>query len=355
MLALTTSYVLSPRSAQWGAVLDSLPHDVYHSAEYSTLSGFGQEGEAMAFVYQEDGSSFLWPYLLKPIEGAPGFYDAGSVYGYPGPAGTAEPEFLARAWEALLEQWRSQGVVSAFTRFHPMLNNHELLTTIPAARGGLRECGNTVSIDLTLPLEAQAQQIHRNMRADIRKGREAGLITSLDADWKHIAEFVAAYQDTMARCGSRPEYVVDEQWVSQFRETIGANAHLFVTKQGEAVAAAMIVITYGPFVHCHLIGTAPEFAALSPSKVMFDDVRQWGSRNGYATMHLGGGLGGREDALFQFKRKFSPRTHMFRTGSWILDEAKYRSLDAENRTRLAEAGIEAGEISYFPAYRYRPA
>jgi hypothetical protein len=309
----------------------------------------------MAFVYQEDELSFLWPYLLKPIAGTDGFHDATSAYGYPGPVGSSDGAFLARAWEALVEHWKSRGVVSAFTRFHPLLENSQLLEAIPEARAGIRDCGNTVSIDLTLPAEVQTQQYHKNLRYDIRKGREAGLETFADEQWAHIDAFVGVYQDTMARCGSRPEYVVDAAWVGRFREALGGQARLFVTTKGDAVAAAMIVITYGEYVHCHLIGSAPEFASLSPSKVLLDDVRQWGSRNGYTSMHLGGGLGGREDALYQFKRKFSPRTHMFRTGSWILNEAQYRSLEAKNRERLAAEGIDPGEIHYFPAYRYNPA
>jgi hypothetical protein len=72
-------------------------------------------------------------------------------------------------------------------------------------------------------------------------------------------------------------------------------------------------------------------------------------------MHMGGGLGGREDALFQFKRKFSPQTHSFRTGSWILDAPMYGALEEQNRSRLAARGIELGEVSYFPSYRFNPA
>ena len=355
MLTLGTVDLLTPTNSHWSAVLDRLDHDVYHTPEYHCLSGFGQAGAPQAFVYQEEDNSFVWPYLLTPIEAAPGYHDATSVYGYPGPVGTPNPQFLNRAWDALSDHWKSERVVSAFTRFNPLLANDRLLEGIPTATAGIKDCGNTVSIDLTLPAEMHSQQYHKNLRYAIRKARETGLVTSEDHSWARADDFVAVYQDTMARCGSRPEYVVDRDWIQNFRDTMGSRARLFVTTNDGAVAAAMIVLDYDTFLHCHLIGSAPEFAASSPSKVLLDDVRLWGIENGRSSMHLGGGLGGREDALYQFKRKFSPLTHLFRTGNWIMNAPVYRDLEEQNRATLAARGINLEDVSYFPSYRFNPA
>ena len=352
MLTLANVEVLPAGSAQWIGMLDRVRHDVYHTPGYHCLSGFGQEGTPFAFAYQEGELSFLWPYLLVPIAGAAGYHDVTSVYGYSGPGGSADPAFTARAWHALREHWTSQRVVSVFTRFHPILANFQMLDEIPAAKAGIRECGNTVSIDLTLPPDVQVGRYQKNLRQAIRKVRETGFVTTEDEDWTQAGAFVSVYQDTMTRCGSRPEYMVDESWVHNFRQSIGSPARLFVTKRDDAVAAAMIVMAYGQFLHCHLIGTASKYLPASPSKVLLDDVRIWGHQRGYGVMHLGGGVGGREDDLFHFKRKFSPLTHSFRTGNWILDETVYRELEARNRTRLAAKGVDLDRFSYFPSYRY---
>ncbi len=354
MLTQAKADVLVPTDTAWRAVLDRVRHDVFHTPEYHCLPGFGQEGQPRAFHYQEGDRDFLWPYLLTPIADAPGYSDATSVYGYPGPVGSADPEFLARAWGALQDHWGSQRIVSSFTRFNPILGNFNLLAELPAAAAGVREFGNTVAIDLTLSEKVHLQQYHKNLSYDIRKAREAGLVTAEDRDWTCADAFVAAYQDTMARCGSRPEYVVDRPWVDRFRATLGASVRLFVTKLGDSVAAAMLVIDYNHVLHCHLIGTASQHAAVSPSKVLLDDVRSWGARNGRQSMHLGGGLGGREDTLFKFKRRFSPLTQSFRTGSWILNESIYGELEARNHARLAAAGIQPDQVTYFPSYRFNP-
>jgi hypothetical protein len=355
VLTLGRSEVLSPACAKWREVLDRVPHDVYHTPEYHRLQGFGQEGTPQAFVYEETDNAFLWPYLLTSIAGAEGYFDATSVYGYPGPVGSPDSEFIARAWQALSDHWKSQRVVSAFTRFNPLLNNSQLLMGIPDAQAGIRESGSTVSIDLTQPAETILRQYSKNLRYDVRKAREAGMATVLDEKWKHLDDFVSIYQETMARCGSRPEYLVDQSWVTEFKDTISPHARLFVTRIEETVAAVMIMIEYGSNLHCHLIGSAYTVAAYSPSKVLLDDVRIWGSQRGYSAMHLGGGLGGREDDLFQFKRKFSPVTHCFHTGRWVLDDSMYRGLTESTRKKLVAQGIELSDSDYFPAYRYTPA
>ncbi len=346
--------VLSPESAQWASVLERVPHDVYHTAKYHRVPGFGQVGAARAFSYEEGDRVFLWPYLLAPIPGAEGYHDVTSVYGYPGPVGSADPAFLSRAWEALLDHWKAQRVVSVFTRFHPILENSSLLLAIPAAAEGIKVYGSTVSIDLKLPAETQYRQYNKKLRQEIGKARRAGLVTVEDEQWKHLDDFVRVYSETMARRSCRPEYLVNHAWVHTFREMLGEHAHLFITKIDDEIAAAMIVVEYQPFVHCHLLGSAPKFAELSPSKVMLDDVRIWGTSHGYGCLHLGGGLGGKEDDLFRFKRRFSETAHPFETGSWILDPVCFEQLEAEHRARLEAQGHDLSDVSFFPAYRYVP-
>ena len=184
---------------------------------------------------------------------------------------------------------------------------------------GLRLCGSTVSLDLTIPPEEQVRRYQKVLRQEIRKTRESGFVTSHDEDWRHVEEFVSHYRSTMLRRNSRAEYLIDTTWGSEFRRCLGERARLLVTKFNDEVAAALIAIEYGPYLHAHLTGINAEVVAYSPLKILLDDVRAWGTSRGLKAFHLGGGLGGREDTLYQFKRKCSPLTHEFYTGSWILD------------------------------------
>lgn len=341
--------------AGWTELLERVPHDIYHTPEYHALPGFGNRGAAQAFSYRETDSVFLWPYLLSEIDGGEGLTDVSSVYGYPGPVATGDAAFLQRAWAALKEHWKSQRVVSVFTRFHPLLANFRFFDCLDAeAIAGCRKIGPTVAIDLRPTPEDQVRSYQKVLRQQIRKTRSSGFVTHEDHDWQHAPEFVRIYGDTMARRNSRSDYLVDEAWMENFRRTLGGKARLFVTTWNGTVAAALIAMVHGPFVHAHLTGINGELAAHSPLKVLLDDIREWGTAQGLQSFHLGGGLGGREDSLFEFKRKFSPETHEFWTGSWIVDHEAYRALEDRHRSRLAANGVELGDTPFFPIYRYQP-
>jgi len=358
MVTVSNSRVLAATDPEWSDALSRLRHDVYHTQMYHGVPGFGREGEAFAYLYREGDQEFLWPYLLKPITDT-GYFDVTSVYGYAGPVSSPDTDFAERAWRGLLEAWRDQRAVSAFTRFHPMLANHKLLEGAADADGrsaaeGLRFCGSTVSVDLTLSLDEQLARYQKVHRQAVRKGYRLGLHTELDEDWHHADDFVSLYRASMARLNSRPEYLIDRPWLDEFRRLLGDHTRLFVTKLDGVVAAASLTMVYPPFLHPHLIGSNPELVEYSPIKVALDAERIWGTEQGLEAYHLGGGVGGREDGLFQSKRKFSPVTHEFFVGSWILNCPVYRELEAEHRRKLGEQGVEIADLAFFPIYRYQP-
>ena len=359
MVRLCHDQVYTVADPRWAESLDRLPHDVYHTAAYHSVPGLGRSGDAYVFVHRENDLVFLWPYLLTPTDGAAGHHDVTSVYGYAGPVASPDPAFVARGWQALLDTWRTHRVVSAFTRFHPLLGNRELVRGLLDDSGrrvddGICFRGLTISMDLTAPLDVQFGRYHKKLRNEIRRARDAGLVTTTDERWEHVGDFVRLYRDSMSRLNSRPEYFVDATWVQEFRRALGKNAHLFVTKWNGAVAAASLIMGHGSLLHSHLIGSDPALLRQSPSKALLDSVRIWGAERGFESYHLGGGLGGRQDSLYQSKRKFSPVTHEFYTGSWILDLVQYRELEMAHRLKFASQGIEIGDPGFFPIYRFQP-
>lgn len=349
----------------WMKTMEQLPHDVFHRPDYHSLPGFGHQGTPWLFTYQEgEGEAlFAWPYLLRPIPETDHF-DVSSVYGYSGPlCNRSDAAFRSRAWHELRGCWRSQRAVAAFTRFHPILCNADLAAgwsgdeAAPGPDQSLFAAGSTISIDLTLPPGEQVKRYQKVLRQEIRKAHELGFATTEDSSWDATGSFVRLYRETMARRNSKADYLVDEDWVSRFRHTLGQHARLFVTTWQGSVAAALLAIEYGPFLHAHLTGINSEMAAYSPLKVLLDDIRTWGTERGLRSFHLGGGLGGREDSLFHFKRRFSPVTHLFQTGRWILDEARYRELEREHHARLVRRGYSvdpAAAAGFFPSYRWQP-
>jgi hypothetical protein len=77
---------------------------------------------------------------------------------------------------------------------------------------------------------------------------------------------------------------------------------------------------------------------------MLDAAIQWAKAAGNRVLHLGGGVGSRNDALFQFKAGFSDLRSSFETWRVICDEARYLKL-------IEDAGVSGASVDgFFPAY-----
>ena len=350
----------------WDASLGELSHDIYHTSAYHQCSGLGSSGESWLYVYREADRKFAWPYILRDLSTLPGCEDCGycdvtSGYGYSGPVASeqaADGDFLNRAWKGLVETWRSQRVISAFTRFHPLLGNHRLLETNAesAAQAGseILECGATVALDLRIPIEQQVRRYRKTLRQDIRKIREAGFRTYHDTGWANAEAFVDIYNSTMSRLSAARSYLIDPEWLEQMRLALGDRLQLLATEYEGRIASVLLAMEYRGFVHAHLTGTHEDFQRASPLKLLLDDTRQWAAERGNQFFHIGGGVGGSRDSLFQFKASYSPDVYPFKIGRWILDRAAYAEAVESRRSYFAGLGSDLGSPEFFPAYRFEP-
>lgn len=320
---------------EWSRWLDPVPHDFYHTAAYHRFSEQSGEGRAWLGVYGSAERYLLWPYLERRLGE---FSDITSVYGYAGPLalGCAPGDpFLGRARRAIREMWRSQNVISAFTRFHPVLENHRW-------GDGSLAGGPTVSIDLTASKADNWHDYQPSLRNRIHRGRRLGLATTIDDSWKDLNEFVRLYRATMTRNCALPGYFFSPDYFRRLRQTLGPHAVLMLTRLDGRVAAAGIFVEYRGIVQNHFCVNDESFIRLGPSKVLLDDVRRWAHARGNRVFHLGGGRGATPDSLFAFKAGFSRRRHVFYTGRWVLNAATYSALCQ---------GLPHDAHGFFPAYR----
>jgi GNAT acetyltransferase-like protein len=365
-----TFRVIPAANSEWNELVSRCPHEFYHTAEYHRYAEQSEEGDAFLAVCGGPDKYFLWPFLERPVFSPDdtvrsGWIDITSAYGYPGPLYyqcTADPEFIALALRELREYWLSRGTVTAFTRFNPLLCNHEPIVSevldngssiqSPASHSrGLLYYGQTVSMDTTLSDAESAHEYKKNLRCEIHRARRLGLTSSEDLCWEHVAHFVTIYHQTMAKNRAFKGYFFSLDNICKLKAALGIHAHLMVTMSECQVAAACIVVEYAGIVQAHLAGINPEFQAISPLKLLLDDIRRWASARGNHTFHLGGGRGGREDSLMAFKGRFSRRRHDFYTGRWVLQPELYDHLLREYLLYAAETGQEVQALDYFPLYR----
>lgn len=329
--------------------------DFYDLPEYHALAQRQGEGEALLLAFQQDGATILLPLLLRPlgmVEGleaaGAGLFDATSVYGYSGPitSGEAPSALIISAFHAALSDFaRSNGIVSIFSRLHPLRDGDLVLGGL----GEIRTHGPTVSIDLTLSADEQWRKYRSNHRRNILKLRAMGYECIASDSDEALAEFSDIYRETMERRDAAATYFFDDDYFRALRD-MGCFSFLLCRLNGSPAAGALVSSCNG-ISQYHLGGTTEAHLGAAPMKLVFDELRLWAAAQGCSVLHLGGGLGAQCDSLFNFKAGFSDRRHTFKTWRWTANEEKAAAL-LEARGAWANAhGLSFDPEGAFPPYR----
>jgi Acetyltransferase (GNAT) domain len=345
--------------AMWMQVIEQCPcHDFYHLPQYHALAEDSGEGKAFLFHFAEGPYSIALPLLFRSLDGLPGipsngihWQDATSVYGYAGPiASQADiPDSVVRNFQALLERdLRDLGVVSVFSRLHPILPQQALLYGM----GELRTLSRTVSIDLTMPLDRQRSELRSSHKVRINKLRRLGVTCLHDRDGLYLDTFVDIHHETMRRVGAMPGYFLPAEYFHKLSEGLGERFHLVVClHEGKVLCGAIFVECCG-ILQFHLGGTANAALKLAPAKLLLDDTRVWANDRNLKVLHLGGGATLQpDDPLFHFKLGFSNHTHDFTVWRWVLLDNVYRQLCAEKSCWNEQNGLAVAHAGFFPEYR----
>ena len=346
---------------RWEAILaEAADLDCYHLARYHLLAERRGEGKGILMVYREGQRMAAWPFLLRPVatvpglEGFDGLYDASSVYGYPGPVGSpgaAHDEGFCRRFAASVQDAaQGLGLVSLFSRLNPFVDSLGLTRGL----GTVRTVGETVWVDLSARPEEQWSAYRTNHQRDVAAARQRGLAVHRDAGWQQLDDFVRLYRTTMQRVGADSYYFFDKSYFLELREALGDRLQLFVARLGDAVPSAALAIHGGATVHYHLGGSDPGFRELAAMKTVLDEMRLWGCSTGARALHLGGGVGCRQDSLFRFKAGFSPLRRQYRVWSHIVQPEVYERLSRARRGWLARQGLAGEHAGFFPEYRAGP-
>lgn len=346
------------RQAEWLAVLNRTHlYDFYHLPCYHALAEQGGEGDACLFVYEEGEYVIALPLLLRPVASVPGLEEAGgswkdatSVYGYAGPVASHGdvPGAVSRRFQTALQaELRERGVVSLFSRLHPLIPQDRLVSNL----GERNTIGETVSIDLTLPLVAQRAAYRADHKLTLNKLRRLGVSCTYVPCRDYLGEFINIYNETMHRVGASDSYFYDMAYFEDLIACLESNIHLFICSlEGQVICGGLFVVC-NDIVQYHLSGTLSNFLPLAPMKLLVDTVRTWATEQGLKVLHLGGGVGAQRDSLFLFKAGFSQRRHDFRTWRWTPTPDVYARLHAEKRAWNRSRGVQAISPHYFPQYR----
>jgi FemAB family len=347
------SQVLDLFNPLWMEILQKIRHDVYQLPSYIALEAGRQRQISEAIVIEEGDRIFFVPYVLSAYDETMEAFDATSPYGYPGillsDAARLDPAFVVAALQEFKRILYSKGVCSLFLRMHPILN-HDFDKIFPADT--LTPNGETVSIDLRIPKEQLWPNTRKGHKSTINKCKRLGMVASMVPIEEYLHEFNDIYQETMRRVSATTTYYsFDYDYYRKMSDLLGAQLHLCIVEYENQIASVGLYTEVGGIVQSTLGGTRDKFVELSPSSLETDYVRYWALDRGNEFLHLGGGVGGARDSLYDFKAGFSKLTHNFYTMRLTIDQEKYDDLVQKRAKHLNTTVSALVNSNFFPAYR----
>ena len=340
---------------QWEIVVRSFKeYDVYYLPGYVKAFQENGDGEALLVHYESEKLQGIHVVMKRNIMSEPEFedmgeknalYDLTTPYGYGGWLIEKKMQDCSEPWEKMLfdeyEKWcQRNGIVSEFVRFHPVLLNYkygiDFYHVVPI--------GNTVALDLANP-EVIWENFTSKNRNKIRKAKKLGVRIYNGRFPEIFEQFQAVYRSTMDRDHAEEYYYFDTHFFQSILEDLPRNAQIFYAVLDGKVIAASVILAANSHLNYHLSGSWGEYKNYAPINLLLYEAALWGYDNGCRIFHLGGGVGAKEDSLFQFKKSFyRGETYQFHIGKKIYMQEAYDRLVSWRGNRDKKEG-------FFPLYR----
>ena len=343
---------IDAESDDWDEVVRSMTgHSVYQSAAYHRLAAAMDGGDARLYFFEQGKRRVAIPLIVRDID--PAFAGAGrtlrdatSVYGYPGVLSNTHdaPQPLIDQFQfALQQEMRRENIVTVFVRLDTIRSGSEFVIGL----GDVEKIGDTIAIDLSTDDETRFRTYRRNHRCNIKKLREMGAQTVNDPSFCTLPAFEDDYRTSMQRVGAKDWFSFGLPYFQSLCAQRPNDIVLLQTKIDGQLACGGLFFCSGDVAYAHLTATDDQWAHKSPTKVLFDDAASYFRRLGYRWLHIGGGLGARQDSLYRFKCGFSSERFPFHVWKYVVDARRYQQLCRRTESPILGEKYE----SFFPQYR----
>lgn len=327
-------------------------HDVFHLPNYTKSFKIHGDGEPLLFYFENHEIKAINVVMLRDISSdsrfsghlpQKTFFDLSTPYGYGG--FLLEGDITDDSLKVLNEKYstycKNAGIISEFVRFHPVLDNSQYANAIY----DVTKLGKTISVSL-----ATQEKIWSNLanRKKINKAKKLGIQVLWGRTPELFNQFRSMYIETMKNNAATDYYYFKEEFFDTILNDLKQNSMIFYATYEGRIVAMVLVIFANHGMHTFLSALDQEFKNLPATNLLFYEVASWGCENGFKTLHLGGGLGNKEDSIYKFKEGFNKHSNtFFSIGKKIFDEEKYNELVDFRRK---EKGFDVSGL-FFPLYR----
>lgn len=333
----------------WDDIVKSFnDYDVYYLNGYSKGFYLHKDGIPMLFYYTDENIKAINVVMKRDVYEDKKFkdkiephkfFDLTTPYGYGGwlIEGEGSLDNLINEYSSWCKE---NNIISEVTRFHPVLANQEKIRNVY----DVMDLGKTIAINLESE-DIIWNNFSSKNRNVIRKAIKNNVIINKTLNEETIDDFIEIYNQTMKRDDADEYYYFDKNFYSSILNDLKDNADIFYAVYNDKVIASSIILKAGDKLSYHLSGSLKEYGTLAATNLLLFEVSKWGCKNGYKTLHLGGGVGSKEDNLFFFKKAFNKNDgFQYSIGKMLFDKEKYDYL-------VSLRDNKDMRDNYFPLYR----
>lgn len=341
---------------RWDKLVKSFSaHDVYYLSGYVKAFQIHGDGEPLLFYYHTNDLSGICVMMKRDIAKDPNFrnkipentyFDIITPYGYGGFIfdGNVSAENIAVFDKSYRDLLQSENIISVFVRFHPQINNAEVLRGVV----DIIDLGKTIEMDVSTE-EIIWRNISTKNRNVIRGATKKGVVIKKGRSLELFDKFIEIYNNTMQKDNAHLYYYFKKDFYISISRDLFDHYDIYYAEFENSIIAMSIILYANGRIHYHLSGSVYEYRNLAPTNLLLYMVALWGSENGYKTFHLGGGVGSGEDGLFKFKKAFNPNSGLqFSISKQVINEVMYDKLINIRAVEDPDFDIDAG---FFPLYR----
>lgn len=332
-------------SIKWQVILERCgEYDFYYTAEHHRCAISTEQEKPLLLSFAIDEYYIALPIILRDIPGELMLKDATSVYGYAGPLSSHAdmPMEVLSVFKNELTNWlKANNIVTIFSRLHPMYPYQDKFLPMDTVHA----ISETVSLDLTLSEEETWSAFRSSLRYDIRKLRKEGFHCKWLEGEMGLQRFIEIYEENMRRVKAIDYYYFPRSYYEGIFYAKEFECKILAAKRDGEVAACSMFIHTKNGVQYHLSATAEKYLKYSPVKLIIEEARDYFKARGAKWLHLGGGVGGKEDNLMKFKTAFSDRRHQFKIWKYIVNTKHYSQLVSKLIGPIQEPN------TFFPLYR----
>lgn len=342
-------------SEKWDEIVKNFEsYDVYYLSGYAKAFQLHGDGEPLLFYYDDGITRAMNVVMKRDIAKVEHFegklplntcFDFSTPYGYGGfiLEGEITDESLKNLDKKYITLCKNEGIVSEFVRFHPVINNVDSISSIY----DISKLGRTITMELNSQNQIWNVLTSKN-RNVIRKALKSGVEIYWGRNPKLFDKFITLYNATMDKDDAEDYYYFEKNFYDSVLLDSKHNSLMFYAMYEDKIIAMSIILFSNKQMHYHFSASEREYMHLAPTNLLLYEAACWGCENGYKTLHLGGGLGSKEDSLFSFKKAFNKSSDtQFSIGRKIFNQEQYDELV---EIRKHNESFDEGS-GFFPVYR----